>query len=96
MLIALRNTIKAHRSLYLKKNILYKNVLKNNIIIINLDEIDNFSEILIDLNFAKVLDSERNNVQHQRNIIKFIIIKVLRDIDYTYRHNFKLFFYVLL
>lgn len=64
LLIALRNAIKTHHSLYLKRNILHKNISKNNIIITNLNEINDFIEMLIDLNFAKVLNSERNNVQH--------------------------------
>lgn len=64
LLIVFRDTIKTYRSLYLKRNILYKNVSKNNIIITNSNEIDSFTEILIDLNLAKVLDSERSNARH--------------------------------
>jgi len=64
LLIAFRDTIKVYRSLYLKRNILHKNVSKNNIIITNSNEIDSFTEMLIDLDLAKVLDSERNNAQH--------------------------------
>ena len=91
-----RNAIKAHRFLYLKKNILHKNISKNNIIITHSNKINDFAEMLIDLNFAKMIDSERSDAQHQTNTIKFMIVEMLFDIDHTYWHDLKSFFYVLI
>lgn len=72
---------------------------KNNfikIIITNFNEIDDFTKILIDLNFAKMIDNERNDARHQTNTMKFIIIKMLFDINHIYWYNFESFFYVLI
>ena len=96
LLITLRDAIKAHRSLYLKGNILHRDISKNNIIITNPDETDDFSEMLIDLDLAKVLGSGRSGARHQTGTMEFMAIEVLLDIDHTYRHDLESFFYVLL
>ena len=64
LLTTLRDAIKAHRSLYLKGNILHRDVSKNNIIITKPDEIGGFSGMLIDLNLAKMLGSGRSGARH--------------------------------
>ena len=87
LLTTLRDAIKAHRSLYLKRNILHRNILENNIIITNSDEIDGFAGMLIDLNLAKVLDSGRSGARHQTGTMEFMAIQVLQGIDHTYRHD---------
>ena len=46
-----------HTGLYTFKKILYRNILKNNIIITNLKKTDGFTEILIDLNLDKAIGS---------------------------------------
>ena len=60
------------------------------------DEIDDFNEMLIDLNLAKMLDDERSDARHQTSTMKFMIIEVLLDIDHIYRHDLESFFYVLI
>jgi len=96
LLTALRDAIKAHRSLYLKGNILHRDVSENNIIITNPDETGGFTGMLIDLDLAKVLGSGRSGARHQTGTMEFMAIEVLRGIDHTYRHDLESFFYVLL
>jgi hypothetical protein len=64
LLKVLRDAIKAHKSLYINEKILHKDILKNNIIIIDLKEVDSFMSMLIDKNLVKEIDSERSDVQH--------------------------------
>ncbi|KAI4285290.1 MAG: hypothetical protein L6R38_000772 [Xanthoria sp. 2 TBL-2021] len=96
LLMTLRDAIKAHRSLYLKGNILHRDVSENNIIITNSDETGGFAGMLIDLDLAKVLGSGRSGARHQTGTMEFMAIEVLCGIDHTYRHNLESFFYVLL
>ena len=96
LLTALRDAIKAHRSLYLKGNILHRDISKNNIIITNPDEIGGFAGMLIDLDLAKVIDSGRSGARHQTGTMEFMAIEVLLGIDHTYRHDLESFFYVLI
>ena len=62
LLITLRDAIKAHRSLYLKGNILHRDISENNIIITNPNETGGFTGMLIDLHPAKVIGSGRSDV----------------------------------
>lgn len=64
LLTTLRDAIKAHRSLYLKGNILHRDVSENNIIITNPDETGGFAGMLIDLDLAKVLGSGRSGARY--------------------------------
>ena len=96
LLTTLRDAIKAHRSLYLKGNILHRDVSENNIIITNPDETGGFAGMLIDLDLAKMLGSGRSGARHQTGTMEFMAIEVLRGIDHTYRHDLESFFYVLL
>lgn len=96
LLITLRNAIKAHRSLYLKGNILHRDISENNIIITNPNETDGFTGMLIDLDLAKMIGSGRSGARHQTGTMEFMAIEVLLGIDHTYRHDLESFFYVLI
>ena len=96
LLTTLRDAIKAHRSLYLKGNILHRDISENNIIITNRDETGGFTGMLIDLDLAKVLGSGRSGARHQTGTMEFMAIEVLLGIDHTYRHDLESFFYVLI
>ena len=96
LLTALRDAIKAHRSLYLKGNILHRDISENNIIITNPKETGGFAGMLIDLDLAKVLGSGRSGARHQTGTMEFMAIEVLQGIDHSYRHDLESFFYVLL
>ena len=96
LLTTLRDAIKAHRSLYLKGNILHRDISENNIIITNPDETGGFAGMLIDLDLAKVLGSGRSGARHQTGTMEFMAIQVLQGVDHTYRHDLESFFYVLI
>ena len=96
LLTTLRDAIEAHRSLYLKGNILHRDISENNIIITTPDETGSFTGMLIDLDLAKVLGSGRSGARHQTGTMEFMAIEVLLGIDHTYRHDLESFFYVLI
>lgn len=64
LLEVLHNVIKVYQFLYINKNILYRNILENNIIITNLEKINSFKSMLIDLDFIKEVSSEYSNVYY--------------------------------
>ncbi|EDN09008.1 predicted protein [Histoplasma mississippiense (nom. inval.)] len=86
LLKALRDAIKAHRSLYLDGNILHRDISENNIIITDPDKADGHSEV----------GSGRSGARHQTGTMEFMAIEVLLNIDHTYRHDLESFFYVLI
>ncbi|KKZ68768.1 hypothetical protein EMCG_05627 [[Emmonsia] crescens] len=96
LLMALRDAIKAHRSLYLDGNILHRDISENNIIITDPDNADGHSGMLIDLDLAKEVGSGRSGARHQTGTMEFMAIEVLLNIDHTYRHDLESFFYVLI
>ncbi|EQL32563.1 hypothetical protein BDFG_05299 [Blastomyces dermatitidis ATCC 26199] len=96
LLKALRDAIKAHRSLYLDGNILHRDISENNIIITDPGKADGHSGMLIDLDLAKEVGSERSGARHQTGTMEFMAIEVLLNIDHTYRHDLESFFYVLI
>ncbi|EGE79109.1 serine/threonine-protein kinase Sgk2 [Blastomyces dermatitidis ATCC 18188] len=96
LLMALRDAIKAHRSLYLDENILHRDISENNIIITDPDKVDDHSGMLIDLDLAKEIGSGRSGARHQTGTMEFMAIEVLLNIDHTYRHDLESFFYVLI
>lgn len=96
LLEAIRDAIKAHRSLYMAGNILHRDVSSNNIIITDPDTADGFKGMLIDLDLAKVRDSGPSGARHQTGTIQFMAVEVLLTVDHTYRHDLESFFYVLL
>ncbi|EDN06004.1 predicted protein [Histoplasma mississippiense (nom. inval.)] len=96
LLTALRDAIKAHRSLYLDGNVLHRDISENNIIITDPDKADGHSGMLIDLDLAKEVGSGRSGARHQTGTMEFMAIEVLLNIDHTYRHDLESFFYVLI
>ncbi|KAI1169293.1 serine/threonine-protein kinase Sgk2 [Nemania serpens] len=96
LLESMRDAIKAHQSLYITGNILHRDISSNNIIITDPETADGFKGMLIDLNLAKVRDSDPGGAQHQTGTMQFMAVEVLRTVDHTYRHDLESFFYVLL
>jgi 5-carboxymethyl-2-hydroxymuconate isomerase len=96
LLKALRDAIKAHRSLYLMGNILHRDISENNIIITDPKKANGFTGMLIDLDLAKEIGSGRSGARHQTGTMEFMAIQVLRNVSHTYRHDLESFFYVLL
>lgn len=96
LLTALHDAIKAHKSLYIQGGILYRRILKNNIIITDSKKADGFTEMLIDLDLAKIVNSGWSSAQHQTNTMQFMVIEVLHKVTHIYHHDLESFFYVLL
>lgn len=96
LLGTLRDAIRAHQSLYVKGNILHRDISSNNIIITDPKTTHGFRGILIDLDLAKVRDSGPSGARHQTGTMQFMAIEVLKMIDHTYRHDLESFFYVLI
>lgn len=108
LLMAFRDAIKAHRSLFLDGNILHRDISQNNIIITDPAENHGFSGMLIDLDLATQVDDEGKNVRTNNpgmtGTLKFMAIEVVelalqgsqRDLAHTYRHDLESFFYVFL
>ncbi|EER36675.1 serine/threonine protein kinase Sgk2 [Histoplasma capsulatum H143] len=95
LLTALRDSIKAHRSLYLDRKILYRDISENNIIITNPEKAEGSSGMLIDLDLGKEIGT-RSGARHQTGTIEFMAIEVLLNVDHTYQHDLESFFYVLI
>ncbi|KAH8751100.1 hypothetical protein F5883DRAFT_472292 [Diaporthe sp. PMI_573] len=95
LLGALRDAIKAHRSLYLKGNILHRDISENNIIIADPQKTGVIG-MLIDLDLAKELGSGRSGARCRTGTMEFMAIEVLQRISHTYRHDLESFFYVLI
>lgn len=96
LLTALSDSIKGHRSLYLKGKILHRDISENNIIITDPEKADGFTGMLIDMDLAKEVGSGRSGARHQTGTMQFMAIEVLRKVAHTYRHDLQSFFYVLL
>ncbi|KAK7398244.1 hypothetical protein QQX98_012379 [Neonectria punicea] len=96
LLVAMRDAIKAHQSLYVAGNILHRDISSNNIIITKPEAADGFRGMLIDLDLAKERDSGPSGARHQTGTMQFMAVEVLRRFDHTYRHDLESFFYVLL
>lgn len=91
-----RDATKAHQSLYIKSQILHRDISSNNIIIINPETANGFKGMLIDLDLAKERDSGPSGARHRTGTMQFMAVEVLRKADHTYRHDLESFFYVLL
>jgi hypothetical protein len=91
-----RDAIKAHRSLYIKGKILHRDISSNNIIITKPETADGFKGMLIDLDFAKIRDSDPSGARYRTGTMQFMAVEVLRKADHTYRHDLESFFYVLI
>ncbi|KJZ70353.1 hypothetical protein HIM_10244 [Hirsutella minnesotensis 3608] len=95
LLGALRDAIKAHRSLYVEGNILHRDISENNIIVTDRKTTGHMG-MLIDLDLAKELGSGRSGARCRTGTMEFMAIEVLQGISHTYRHDLESFFYVLL
>ncbi|KAF4331610.1 hypothetical protein FBEOM_14635 [Fusarium beomiforme] len=103
VLECLRDAIKAHRSLYLDKNILHQDISISNLIIPNtyIDNQDSPKGVLIHLDSSrdlKILSKEPNGLTGTK---LFMAIQLLQSgvespILHTYRHDLESFFYVFL
>ncbi|KAL8788263.1 MAG: hypothetical protein Q9213_001783 [Squamulea squamosa] len=96
LLEALRDAVKAHRSLYMKGKILHRDISENNIIITDPKEAGGFTGMLIDEDLAKEIGSGRSGARHQTGTMEFMAIQVLQRVAHTYRHDLESFLYVLL
>lgn len=96
LLLAIRDAIKARRSLFQKGHILHRDISSNNIIITRPETENGFYGMLIDLDLAKDLKSGPSGARHQTGTMQFMAVEVLRTVDHTYRHDLESFFYVLL
>ncbi|KAF2459673.1 hypothetical protein BDY21DRAFT_338901 [Lineolata rhizophorae] len=95
LLAALRDAIKAHRSLYMKGNILHRDISENNIIITD-PKRTGVTGMLIDLDLAKELSNGLSGARCRTGTMEFMAIEVLLGISHTYRHDLESFFYVLI
>ncbi|KAI1181637.1 hypothetical protein F5B17DRAFT_444860 [Nemania serpens] len=86
----------AGRLLYKTGNILYRDILSNNIIITKPEIAGSFNSMLINLDLAKIRDSGPSGARHQTGTMQFMAVEVLRKTDHTYCHDLESFFYVLL
>ena len=96
LVAALRDAIKAHKSLYIQGKILHRDISENNIIITDPEKADGFTGMLIDLDLAKEVGSGRSGARHQTGTMEFMAIQVLQRVAHTYRHDLESFFYVFL
>ncbi|EEH36517.2 hypothetical protein PAAG_06935 [Paracoccidioides lutzii Pb01] len=96
LLMVLRDAIKAHQSLYLDGNILHRDISENNIIITNPEKADGHTGMLINLDLAMEVGSERSGAQHQTSTMEYMVIEVLLNVDHTYHHDLESFFYMLI
>ena len=96
LLEALRDAIKAHRSLYTVGKILHRDISENNIIITDPEKTGGFAGMLIDLDLAKEVGKGPSGARHRTGTMEFMAIEVLLGYAHTYRHDLESFFYVLL
>ncbi|TWU72701.1 hypothetical protein ED733_004021 [Metarhizium rileyi] len=93
---AMRDAIKAHRSLFIDGKILHRDISENNIIITDPNKAGGFHGMLIDLDLAKEDGKEPSRAHRRTGTLEFMAIEVLFGIAHTYRHDVEAFFYVLL
>lgn len=96
LLTALRDAIKAHKSLYIHGGILHRDNPENNIIVTDPKTAKGFRGMLVYLDLAKIVGSGKTGARHQTGIVEFMAIQVFRKIAHIYRHDLESFFYVLL
>ena len=95
LLEALRDAIKAHRSLYLDGNILHRDISENNIIITDPKKTGR-AGMLIDLDLAKELGAGPSGARCRTGTMEFMAVDALLNRDHTYRHDLESLFYVLI
>lgn len=94
LLEALRDAIRAHRSLLTDARIIHQDISTGNILITDAPRDDEPRGILIDLDVATQLDSGRSNAREITGTPPFMAIDVLKGRRHTYRHDLESFFYV--
>jgi Fungal protein kinase len=90
LLTALRDAIKAHRPLYLKGNILHRDISKRNTIVTDPKR----TGFIGMLDLGKELSSGRSGVRCRIGTMEFMAIEVLLGVSHTYLHDLESFFYV--
>lgn len=96
LLEALRDAIAGHKSLLEDGKILHRDISENNIIITESAICGTPKGRLIDLDFAKELDSVPSGASHRTSTMQFMAIEVLQGKGHTYRHDLESFFYVFI
>ena len=108
LLRALRDAIKAHRSLLLDGKILHRDISSNNIIVTNPEEADGYYGVLIDMDLPTTVDEDlrnnRTNSKQMTDTLKYMAIEIVEiafrdknsDLEHTYRHDLESFLYVFL
>ncbi|KAI0196762.1 serine/threonine-protein kinase Sgk2, partial [Xylaria flabelliformis] len=96
LLESMRDAIRAHESLLVTGGILHRDISASNIIITNPHTADGFKGMLIDLDFAKLLENGRTGALSPTGTMKFMAIEVLINEGHSFRHDLESFFYVLL
>jgi hypothetical protein len=74
LLGALCDAVKAHKSLYIKVNILHRDISENNIIITNPKKTDGVMGMLIDLDLAKELSGGRSGARCRTGTMKATMV----------------------
>jgi hypothetical protein len=90
-----RDSIKAHRSLYIEGKILHRDISVNNLIITDAEGEGDPRGMLTDLDLTTELDSGSGG-GHHNGTLEFMAIEVLEGGSNTYRHDLESFFYVFL
>lgn len=94
LLLALRDAIQGHRSLF-RHGILHRDISVNNIMITLGHRSDGFHGFLIDLDLARRMDDTTDTITHHRTgTMEFMAIGALCAEPHTYRHDLESFFYV--
>lgn len=96
LLTAMRDAIKAHQSLYEDAKILHRDISAGNILIVDPNEADGRSGMLIDLDLAVGIDDSPSGTLYRAGTARFMAIGVLQGHRHNYRHDLESFFYVLL
>lgn len=108
VLQAFRDAIRAHRSLFLGRKTLHRDVSLNNIILTDPTQNGGYSGMLIDLDLAVLVDEAgKNETSEERNMtgtLEYMAIQILEGAirketagtDHTYRHDLESFFYVFI
>ena len=108
VLEAFRDTIKAHRRLFLGRKTLHRDISLNNIILTDPKQNHGCSGMLIDLDLAVLVDENgKNETSEEKNMtgtLEYMAIQILEGTirketagtDHTYRHDLESFFYVFL
>jgi len=105
---AFRDAIKAHKTLFMERKILHRDVSHGNIILTDPEQNRGCSGMLIDYDLAVQVGGDgKNETSAEKNMtgtLEFIAIEILESamrkdkagIERTYRHDLESFFYVFL